>query len=81
MSYAKNGETALEMAQRKGHCDVVSYLLEKLTGKISIKGDGGTSGSVSREGESIFSPLKGEVSQACERSLLKLRLNQLIRLI
>ena len=38
-SYAKSGETARDIAQRKEHWDVVTYLLEKLTGKISLKGD------------------------------------------
>lgn len=39
ISYAKSGETAFDIAQRKGYCDVVRYLSEKLTGKISIEGD------------------------------------------
>ena len=50
ISYAKDGETALAIAQRKRYCDVVSYLSKPLTAKTSI------------EGESIFSPLKGQIS-------------------
>ncbi|KAK2561628.1 hypothetical protein P5673_015625, partial [Acropora cervicornis] len=34
-----SGKTAFDIAQKKGHCDVVTYLLEKLTGKISLEGD------------------------------------------
>ncbi|XP_074627590.1 26S proteasome non-ATPase regulatory subunit 10-like isoform X2 [Acropora palmata] len=35
----QSGKTAFDIAQKKGHCDVVTYLLEKLTGKISLEGD------------------------------------------
>ena len=59
ISNAKNGETPLEIAQRKRHSNVVSYLLEELTGKIGIEGDGGV--SVFRQGKSIFSPLQGKI--------------------
>lgn len=37
----KNGETALEIAQRKEHRGVVSYLSKPSTDKISTKGGGG----------------------------------------
>ena len=66
ISYAKNSKTALEIAQRKKHRGVVRYLSKPPTGKISVEGNGGA--GVFKQGESIFSPLKGEVSQACERS-------------
>lgn len=37
----KNGKTALEIAQRKKHRGVVSYLSKRPTGKISVEGNGG----------------------------------------
>jgi len=58
ISYAKNGETALEIAQRKEHRGVVSYLSKPSTGKISTKGGGGAGAGVFKQGESIFSPFK-----------------------
>lgn len=45
----KNGETALEIAQRKEHRGVVSYLSKPSTGKISTKGGGGA--GVFKEGK------------------------------
>jgi len=41
ISYAKNGKTALEIAQRKKHRGVVRYLSKPPTGKISVEGNGG----------------------------------------
>ncbi|XP_067019876.1 ankyrin-1-like isoform X2 [Acropora muricata] len=35
----QSGETAFDIAERKEHWDVVTYLLEKRTGKISLEGD------------------------------------------
>ncbi|XP_074627520.1 uncharacterized protein LOC141885620 isoform X2 [Acropora palmata] len=47
----KNGETALEIAQRKEHRGVVSYLSKPSTGKISTKGGGGAGAGVFKQGK------------------------------
>ena len=48
---------SMEVAERRRHCDVVSYLSKELTAKISIEGDEAV--SVLRQGTFIFSPLGG----------------------
>ena len=49
----KSDETPLDMALKKKRDSVVSFLIQEVTGKVSLDGDSNTKVSISREGELI----------------------------